>query len=77
MPGDDRYVDDFSHDIGYGGHVLLRHLQQSFADLGIECTVCFEGGVVRIHFPDVTNGYDYDVPSRELDVELAPRFGDG
>jgi hypothetical protein len=73
MPGDERYVDDFSHDIGYGGHVLLRHLQQAFADLGIECTVCYEGGLVRVHFPEVLNSYDD--PPHELDLEIAPKFG--
>lgn len=90
MPGSDEYVDDFSHDILDGNHPLLRNLRASYAALGIECTVLFEGGLVRVHFPGeavvVEVGgdspalspsiFDIDSAPMALDIGLIPHFGE-
>jgi hypothetical protein len=77
MPGSDEFVDDFSHDILDGNHQLLRNLRAAYAALGIECTVLFEGGLVRVHFPDeaVVIGVGGDLPAISpsiFDIDSAP-----
>ena len=87
MPGSDEYVDDFSHDILDGNHPLLLNLRAAYDAMGIECTVFFEGGLVRVQFPDdaivvSTNGDSpaldsvLDTDPSALDICLIPHFGE-
>jgi hypothetical protein len=71
MPGSDEFVDDFSHDILDGNHPLLLNLRAAYDALGIECTVLFEGGMVRVHFPSDA----LIAPEDALDICLIPHFG--
>lgn len=80
MPGSDEFVDDFSHDILDGNHPLLLNLRAAYDALGIECTVLFEGGLVRVHFPGhaivVGAGSIFDQAATSLDICLIPHFGE-